>query len=63
MARKKISTTVYLDSAQLAALRDLTARTGVPMAKLIRDGVETMLRERGQSLPLPAGQPYGAAVS
>lgn len=63
MARKKISTTVYLESAQLAALRELTARTKVPMATLIREGVEAVLAARGQLLPIPVGQPFAAAVS
>jgi hypothetical protein len=63
MARKKISTTVYLESAQLAALREVTARTKVPMATLIREGVEAVLAALGQALPLPVSQPYGAAVS
>jgi len=63
VARKKISTTVYLDSSSLAALHELSERTKVPMARLIRDAIDEMLAARGQRIPTPVGQPYGAAVS
>lgn len=63
MARKKISTTVYLESGQVAALRELSERTRVPMSEFIREGIDAVLAMRGQAKPLPAGQPFGAAVS
>jgi len=44
MARKKISTTVYVEPEQDTALKKLRDRTGIPMAVLIRDAIDTMLR-------------------
>ena len=44
MARKKISTTVYVEPEQDTALKRLRDRTGIPMAVLIRDAIDTMLR-------------------
>jgi predicted DNA-binding protein len=44
MARKKISTTVYVEPEQDVALKKLRDRTGIPMAVLIRDAIDTMLR-------------------
>lgn len=35
----KASTTVYLERAQLASLKELSVRTGVPMAEMVRVGV------------------------
>jgi len=44
MARKKISTTVYVEPEQDTALKRLRDRTGIPMAVLIRDAIDSMLR-------------------
>jgi predicted DNA-binding protein len=43
MARLKELTTVYLDPGVLDALRDLSARTGVPMAAYIRAALREWL--------------------
>ena len=45
MARRKISTTVYLREEQLDQLRTLQIETGVPVAELIRRGLDSMLRK------------------
>lgn len=50
VSRKKVSTTVYLNAEQVAALRDLSARTRVPIAEYVREGVDAVLaaaRARG----------------
>ena len=44
MARKKISTTVYVEPEQDSALKRLRDRTSIPMAVLIRDAIDAMLR-------------------
>jgi predicted DNA-binding protein len=44
MARKKISTTVYVEPEQDVALKRLRDRTGIPMAVLIRDAIDSMIR-------------------
>lgn len=46
MARKKISTTVYLDAWQVDALKHITGTTGVPTAKIIRGAIDVFLEER-----------------
>lgn len=50
MSRKKISTTVYLTEEQAVALKQLKARTRIPEAEYIREGIDLMLeaaRSRG----------------
>jgi hypothetical protein len=50
MSRKKVSTTVYLNADQVEALRALSARTRVPVAEYVREGVQAVLeaaRARG----------------
>lgn len=44
--RKKTSTTVYLDAAQFERLKEISTTTHVPMAVLIREGVDTVLVAR-----------------
>jgi len=39
------STTVYLERDQLARLRVLYSKTKVPMAEIIREGVDRVLEE------------------
>lgn len=46
MSRRKISTTVYLTPEQDAALKALSARTKVPMAEYVRQGVDMLLRKQ-----------------
>lgn len=56
MSRKKISTTVYLDPEQDAALKRLSAHTRVPVAEYVREGINLALRAHSDELP-PA-HPY-----
>jgi hypothetical protein len=51
MARKKISTTVYLTEDQVAALRELHERTKVPIAEFIRMGIDMILEKHSETLP------------
>lgn len=44
MARK-MATTVYLTESQWDALADLSKRTGVPQAVMIREGVDLALEK------------------
>lgn len=48
---KKISTTVYLTPEQHARLKQLHARTKVPVAEYIRQGIELILAEHADKLP------------
>jgi len=43
--RKKIITTVYLTEEILKGLKELSKRTGAPMAFLIRKALEEMLNK------------------
>lgn len=48
--RKKLSTTVYLDPAQVEQLAALSQRTRVPQSVYIREAIDALLeRYRGQS--------------
>ena len=40
---KKVPMTVYLDAKQLKDLKALSARTGAPMQKYLRDGLDLVL--------------------
>lgn len=51
MARKKISTTVYITPEQNERLKLLSQKTRVPMAEYIREGIELVLREHRKELP------------
>ncbi|OQX68845.1 MAG: transcriptional regulator [Sorangiineae bacterium NIC37A_2] len=51
MARKKISTTVYITPEQNDALHLLHERTKVPVAVYIREGIDLVLREHAEKLP------------
>jgi hypothetical protein len=49
MARKKISTTVYITAEQNELLKLLNEKTKVPVAEYIRQGIDLVLeRERGR---------------
>ena len=48
----KVSTTVYIEEEQQTALFEIAQRDGVSIASIIRDGITTVLRRRGASLPL-----------
>lgn len=60
MARKKVSTTIYIEPEQLELLKLLNERTKVPMAEYIREGIDLVLQKHQDKLP---GQlPLDAAV-
>ena len=50
VARKKLTTTIYVTPEQDAALKRLHARTRVPVAVYIREGIDLVL-ERHQEKP------------
>jgi predicted DNA-binding protein len=51
MARRKVSTTVYITPEQDAALKELSQRTGVPVAVYIRRGIDGVLERHRDALP------------
>jgi Ribbon-helix-helix domain len=57
MSRKKISTTIYVTAEQNELLRQLHARTKVPVAVYIREGIDLVLERYASALPgqLPLG--------
>jgi hypothetical protein len=51
MSRKKISTTVYITPEQSERLHLLHARTKVPVAVYIREGIDLVLKRYEHELP------------
>src|SRR5215218_699041 len=51
MARKKVSTTVYIEPEQAERLKLLHDRTKVPVAVYIREGIELVLQKYDHLLP------------
>ena len=51
MSRKKISTTVYITPEQNELLHVLHARTKVPVAVYIREGIDLILKRYEDHLP------------
>jgi predicted DNA-binding protein len=51
MARKKISTTIYITSEQNDKLKLLHERTKVPIAVFIREGIDLVLERYVDELP------------
>jgi predicted DNA-binding protein len=51
MARKKISTTVYITPEQNDRLKVLHERTKVPVAEYIRQGIDLVLEKYRGALP------------
>jgi len=51
MARKKISTTVYITPEQNDRLKLLHERTKVPVAVYIREGIDLVLERHEAELP------------
>lgn len=51
MARKKISTTVYITPEQSERLKLLHDRTRVPVAEYIRQGIDLVLEKYRGALP------------
>ena len=51
MSRKKISTTVYITPEQDELLKRLHAKTKVPVAEYIRQGIDLILERNQEQLP------------
>jgi predicted DNA-binding protein len=51
MARKKISTTIYITPEQNERLKLLNQRTKVPIAVYIREGIDMVLDKHQDELP------------
>jgi predicted DNA-binding protein len=51
MARKKISTTIYITAEQSERLKTLNERTKVPVAEYIRQGIDLVLDKYKGDLP------------
>ena len=51
MARKKISTTVYITQEQNERLKILNKKTKVPVAEYIREGIDLVLEKHKSQLP------------
>ncbi|MFC1610571.1 ribbon-helix-helix domain-containing protein [Myxococcota bacterium] len=51
MPEKKVSTTVYITKSQAEQLKQLHARTKVPIAEYIRQGIDLVLKEHADKLP------------
>ncbi len=51
MARKKISTTIYITPEQNELLKLLNERTKVPVAEYIRQGIDLVLERYREYLP------------
>lgn len=51
MARKKISTTIYITPEQNERLKLLNKRTKVPIAVYIREGIDMVLDKYKDELP------------
>ena len=51
MARKKISTTIYITPEQNERLKLLHERTKVPVAVYIREGIDLVLDKHKDALP------------
>jgi predicted DNA-binding protein len=63
MARKKISTTIYITPEQNDRLKVLHERTKVPVAVYIREGIDLVLQQHNDELPgqltLDVSEPAG----
>jgi hypothetical protein len=51
MARKKISTTIYITPEQNELLKLLNQKTKVPVAEYIRQGIDLILQKYKDDLP------------
>lgn len=51
MARKKISTTIYITPEQNEMLKLLNQKTKVPVAEYIRQGIDMVLQKYKSELP------------
>jgi len=50
-ADHKISVTVYLTTSQLEKLKELRARTKVPVAEYVREAIDLALKAHAAELP------------
>ena len=51
MARRKLSTTVYITAEQNELLKQLHDRTKVPVAEYVRQGIDLVLQQYAEHLP------------
>ena len=51
MARKKISTTIYITPEQNEQLKQLNSKTRVPVAEYIRQGIDLVLEKQRHNIP------------
>ena len=51
MARKKVSTTIYITPEQSEQLKLLHSKTKVPVAEYIRQGIDLVLEKYRDQLP------------
>lgn len=51
MARKKITTTVYITAEQERKLKELSGRTKIPVSVYIREGIDLVLGRYENVLP------------
>lgn len=63
MARRKVSTTVYITKEQVQALKALHDVTRVPVSAYIRQGIDLVLKENEGRVPRPVNQEWTGAVS
>lgn len=63
MARKRVSTTVYLEREQDQKLRELSDITSVPVAVYIRRGIDQVLEEEKHRFPVPVVQWPAGGIS
>jgi len=65
MSRKKISTTIYVTPEQNEQLKLLHARTKVPIAVYIREGIDLVLSRHAHLMPgqLQLAQPHATPAA
>jgi predicted DNA-binding protein len=51
MARKKITTTIYITAEQERKLKELSGRTKVPVSVYVREGIDLVLGRYEHVLP------------
>lgn len=64
MPRRKVATTVYLTPEQDSLLKVLHQQTNIPVARLVRQGVDMVLEQHGAVKAKPGvhdGGPEGAS--
>ncbi len=55
MTRRKVATTIYITADQDRQLKLLSQATGMPMAELIRQGIDYVLERYKDRLPTQLG--------